>query len=47
MKVELTANECIILAALCNSRMEVLRQDYPLEEDLIQLYTNLRNKIIQ
>jgi len=51
MNIELTANECIILAALCNREISDLKEKrlmYSSEEcSTINLYKNLRNKIIK
>jgi hypothetical protein len=48
MKVELTANEQIILASLVNREILELQASSFLDENgLIELYTNLRNKIIK
>jgi len=47
MKIELNAHEQILIAALINSDLAELRRESPVDDRLIELYTNLRNKIIK
>ena len=47
MNIKLTTNEQIILASLVNSRVQELKKKSPVEEALIELYTNLRNKVLK
>ena len=47
MKIDLNANECILIAALINSEISDIRQEVLVDEGLVNLYTNLRTKIIK
>ena len=47
MKVELNVHEQILIAALINSEIAEIRQEVLIDTDLINLYTNLRTKIIK
>lgn len=47
MKVELNVHEQILIAALINSEIAEIRQEVLVDTDLINLYTNLRTKIIK
>ena len=47
MKVELNTHEQILIAALINSEIAEIRQEVLVDKDLINLYTNLRTKIIK
>ena len=47
MKVDLNAHEQILIAALINSEIAEIRQEVLVDTDLINLYTNLRTKIIK
>ena len=47
MKVELNVHEQILIAALLNSEIAEIRQEVLVDTDLINLYTNLRTKIIK
>ena len=47
MKIDLNANEQILIAALINSEISDIRQEVLVDEDLVNLYTNLRTKIIK
>lgn len=47
MKIELNAHEQILIAALVNSRATELKQEHPVDDRLVEVYTNLRNKIIK
>ncbi len=47
MKVELNTHEQILIAALINSEIAEIRKEVLVDKDLINLYTNLRTKIIK
>ena len=47
MKIDLNANEQILIAALINSEISEIRQEVLVDEGLVNLYTNLRTKIIK
>ena len=47
MKIDLNTHEQILIAALINSEIAEIRQEVLVDADLINLYTNLRTKIIK
>lgn len=47
MKIDLNTHEQILIAALINSEIAEIRQEVLVDDDLINLYTNLRTKIIK